>query len=114
VPALAVFVLFLAGRALGDSLNIRLAGEWAFSGLTAVVGATERSLMFVGSGGGVYVLDISNPDTPQVLSMQIQTLGTVNDLFCGLTAQGLCRGGGWGMIRGSLSTRFWTPNEEEK
>ena len=79
--ALAALVLILFGRAMGDSLNLRLAGEWPFSGLTSVIGVASRNLAFVGSGGGVYVLDISHPDTPQVLSMKIQTLGTVNDLF---------------------------------
>lgn len=74
-------VLILVSRATGDSLNLRLAGDWPFSGLTSVIGVASRNLAFVGSGGGVYVLDISKPDTPQVLSMKIQTLGTVNDLF---------------------------------
>jgi hypothetical protein len=81
ILALAALGFVLSGRAAGDSLNIRLAGEWPFSGLTSVIGVASRNLAFVGSGGGVYVLDISNPDTPQVLSMKIQTLGTANDLF---------------------------------
>ena len=48
-----------------DSLNCRFVGNWPFGFSEAVALDPARNLAFCGSGGGVYVLDVSNPAQPQ-------------------------------------------------
>jgi len=80
VVTLAMLGLILIGRTAGDSLNLRLAGEWPFSGTMAVLGVPSRGLVFYGSGGGVYVLDASDPANPRQISDGIRTHGIVGAL----------------------------------
>jgi hypothetical protein len=81
------FVLALAllwtARATGDSLNCRLVGNWPFGPARAVALDSSRHLAFCGSGGGVFVLDVSDPALPVKLS-EISTSGVVKGL-CYLT-----------------------------
>lgn len=42
-----------------DSLNVRFVGNWPFGPSNAVAVDTARSIAFCGSGGGVYILDVS-------------------------------------------------------
>ena len=42
-----------------DSLNVRFVGNWPFGKSYAVCVDSVRNLVFVGSGGGIYVLDVS-------------------------------------------------------
>ncbi|RKZ20949.1 hypothetical protein DRQ18_05300, partial [bacterium] len=44
-----------------DSLNVTFVGNWPFGPSYAVTVDTTRNLIFLGSGGGVYVLDGDNP-----------------------------------------------------
>jgi hypothetical protein len=61
--------LLLAGVAPAqDSLNCRFIGNWPFGGVAAVALDSARNLAFVGSGGGIYVLDVSVPASPVKLS----------------------------------------------
>lgn len=55
-----------------DSLNCRLIGNWPFGLCYAVAYDSSRSLAFMESGGGVYVLDVSNPTQPVKLSEAIR------------------------------------------
>ena len=64
-----------------DSLNVKFVGNWPFGPSWAVVYDSARSIVFCGSGGGVYVLDVSNPVHPQKLSDRIRTRGEIRDLF---------------------------------
>ncbi len=60
-----------------DSLNCRLIGNWPFGPSYAVALDPARSLAFCGSGGGVYLLNVSNPAQPVKLSEAIHTRGVV-------------------------------------
>jgi len=79
-----VLVLSLAtgvAAARNDSLNCRLKGSWPFGPYCdAVAIDPARSLAFCGSSGGVFVLDVSDPSRPAIVSSTIATPGTVNDL----------------------------------
>ena len=64
-----------------DSLNVRFIGNWPFGPSFAVACDSARSLAFCGSGGGVYVVDVSNPSNPVKLSEAIHTRGIARGLF---------------------------------
>ncbi len=77
---LTVVVCLVCGPVLAqDSLNCREVGTWPFGPSYAVALDVQRGLAFMGSGGGVYVLNISNPNQPVKLS-EIRTRGVVRDL----------------------------------
>jgi len=64
-----------------DSLNVRFVGNWPF-GISYVTEIdSARSLAFCGSGGGVYILDISDPANPIKLSDNIRTRDIVIGQF---------------------------------
>ncbi|MBN2537162.1 T9SS type A sorting domain-containing protein [candidate division WOR-3 bacterium] len=65
-----------AARAQG-SLNCRYVGCWPFGPNQAVAVDPARNLCFAGAGGGVFVLDVSNPSSPQVRSQDIYGLGVI-------------------------------------
>ncbi|MGC8798212.1 MAG: hypothetical protein ACP5PK_06080, partial [candidate division WOR-3 bacterium] len=60
-------VLFAKGEGIAgfDSLNTRFVGNWPFGHSYAVAYDQARRLVFCGSGGGVYVLSVSNPSNPE-------------------------------------------------
>jgi hypothetical protein len=64
-----------------DSLNCRFIGNWPFSYARAVSYDNVRRLVFLGSGGGVYILNVLNPQKPLVVSEAIHTRGIVYGLF---------------------------------
>lgn len=64
-----------------DSLNLRFVGNWPFGRSRAVAYDSVRSLAYCSSGGGVYVLNVSNPSSPAKLSDAIRTRGIVRGLF---------------------------------
>ncbi|MEO0270009.1 MAG: hypothetical protein ABIM85_06445 [candidate division WOR-3 bacterium] len=64
-----------------DSLNVRFIGNWPFGPSYAVSFDPSRNLVFLGSGGGVYILNVSNPSNPQKVSEKIHTRGFVQRLF---------------------------------
>ncbi|MEO0290306.1 MAG: hypothetical protein ABIN15_03605 [candidate division WOR-3 bacterium] len=64
-----------------DSLNVRFIGNWPFGHSYAVSFDPSRNLVFLGSGGGVYILNVSNPSNPQKVSEKIHTRGIVYGLF---------------------------------
>ena len=66
--------------ASADSLDCRLVGSWPFGFSRAVALDSARNLAFLGSGGGAYVLDVSNPVQPVKLSEAIHTRGFVDGL----------------------------------
>ena len=63
----AVILLACLGFA-ADSLNCRLVGNWPFGPSSSTAVDPARNLVFCGSGGGAYILDMSNPTSPVVLS----------------------------------------------
>ena len=64
-----------------DSLNARFVGSWPFADAFSCAYDDIRGLVFLGSGGGVYILDVTNPNAPTQLSEQIHTQGYVMRLF---------------------------------
>ena len=63
-----------------DSLNVRFVGNWPFGPSYAVAVDEERELVYLGSGGGVYILDVSDPGSPVKVSA-LKTRGIVADFF---------------------------------
>ncbi len=59
-----------------DSLNARFAGNWPFGYPGKVAFDTTRNLAFVGTGGGVYILDFTDPGAPVKLG-EIRCRGLV-------------------------------------
>ncbi|MCK4255308.1 hypothetical protein KAX35_00350, partial [candidate division WOR-3 bacterium] len=64
-----------------DSLNVRFVGNWPFGLPNAVAVDTARCIAFCGSGGGVYILDVSTSASPTKISEKIHTRGVVGGLF---------------------------------
>jgi hypothetical protein len=59
--------------------KMKLMGRWPFGASRAVAFDSVRQLAFLGSGAGIFVLDVFNPLTPTKVS-EITTPGLVNDL----------------------------------
>ncbi len=63
-----------------NSDNLTRVGNWPFGSALAVAVDTARQLVYLGSGGAVLVLDVSNLSQPQLISDVINTKGKVTDL----------------------------------
>lgn len=59
----------------GDSTNVSFVGNWPFGPTDAVQSDLQRNLVFCGSGGGVFIYDVSDPESPVKVSEQIHTRG---------------------------------------
>ncbi|MBD3285671.1 T9SS type A sorting domain-containing protein, partial [candidate division WOR-3 bacterium] len=64
-----------------DSLNVRFVGNWPFGPCNAIAYDESRHLVFLASGGGVYIIDVITPANPIKISERIHTKGVVEDLF---------------------------------
>jgi len=65
-----------------DSLNIRFIGNWPFGRPNHVEYDSLRKLVFLSSGGGVCILDVSDPSNPVKLSENIHSREFIyNDIF---------------------------------
>ena len=74
-------------KSIYDSLNVRYVGGWPFGPSWTVAVDSVRDYVFLGSGGGVYILDVSDPHWPVKVSERIHTRGSVNDLYYDVTRQ---------------------------
>ena len=63
-----------------DSENVDFVGAWPFCIASDVAIDEDRDLAFLASGGGVYILDVSDPANPVELSSGLQTEGWVPGL----------------------------------
>jgi hypothetical protein len=63
-----------------DSLSCRFEGNWPFGTSWAVAFDSVRNHVYLGSGGGVLVLDMANLAAPRKVSDRIRTRGIVCDL----------------------------------
>jgi hypothetical protein len=72
--------LALAVTADADTTLERLAG-WPYAGARAVAVDSERDLLYLGSGGVILVLDVSDPADPTLLYDGMYTGGHVRDLW---------------------------------
>jgi hypothetical protein len=79
-----------------DSLNVRFVGNWPFGSCQSITGDSTRHIGFCGSGGGVYILLISVPSNPILLSEGIHTRGNVIDLYYDESPQRLYTASGYG------------------
>ncbi len=77
----AVLPLPAAPTQRPDTVALEMTGAYPFSTGIAVALDTARSIAFVGSGGGVLAIDVSDPTDPAVLSDRIRCLGSVKDLW---------------------------------
>ena len=66
--------------AVQSAENVELVGSWPFGRSYAVAYDSARDIAFCGSGGGVFILDVSDPASPEKLS-EIYTEGIVQGLF---------------------------------
>lgn len=78
---LAFLCLFCGFIWAQDSLNCRLVGGWPFGPSYAVAVDEARNIAFLGSGGGVYILNVANPSNPVKISEAIHTKDRVEGLF---------------------------------
>lgn len=60
-----------------DSSNASFKGNYPFSYSYALAMSPEGDLVFVGSGGGIYVTDVSDPQNPAILS-EVRTRSLVD------------------------------------
>ena len=72
-----------------DSAVLTRVGNWPFGKAIGVAVDTMRDLVYLGSGGAVLILDVSNLSSPQLVSDEINSLGLVLDLSYNYTTQNL-------------------------
>ena len=72
-----------------DSTILTRVGNWPFGKAIGVAVDTARDIVYLGSGGAVLVLDVSNLSSPQLVSDDINSLGLVLDLSYNHTTQNL-------------------------
>lgn len=65
-----------------DSLNVRFVGNWPFAYPEDVACSYDSNFVFLGSGGGVYVMQIDTVGAPTKLHEKIHTRGLVRDMVC--------------------------------
>ncbi len=70
-----------APAARPDSVALEPAGSYPFRAGRALVVDSARSLAFVGSGAGVFIVDVSDPQNPEVLSDRIRCQDMVSGLW---------------------------------
>jgi hypothetical protein len=107
-------------RAGFDSLSTRFVGNWPFGRYLAVAYDPARNLAYAGSGGGVYILDVSTPSNPVKISEGIHSRGIVRGLFYDAETQRLylaAEQGGleiWNMVNPSRPRKlgfYYTPGK---
>ncbi len=72
-----------------DSVALTRVGNWPFGKAIGVAVDTARDIVYLGSGGAVLVLDVSNLSNPQLISDDINSLGLVLDLSYNHATQNL-------------------------
>jgi hypothetical protein len=62
-----------------DSLNVNFIGNWPFGGSYSLAIGQSENLIFLGSGGGVYILDVSQPLQPIEISDLVRARGLLGN-----------------------------------
>ena len=91
-----------------DSLKVKFVGNWTFGYSNAVTNDTIRDVCFLGSGGGVYILDVSKNYSPIKLSEGIHTRGFVNGLYYDYTTKRLY------IAAGEVGVEIWDVSDLSK
>ncbi len=76
--AIAVIAAFSTGA--NSETTLKQMNGWHYAGAQAVAIDADRDLAFLGSGGVILVLDVSDPASPQLLHDGLRTSGHVRDL----------------------------------
>ena len=63
-----------------DSLNVNFVGNWPLSHSYCMTTNEDNSIAFVGSGGGVLVIDLEDPSNPVVIS-QIRSRSMIDKIY---------------------------------
>ncbi|MBD3236601.1 MAG: hypothetical protein GF330_07845 [Candidatus Eisenbacteria bacterium] len=99
IPILGV-ALCAASHAVADSApaqtGFQRVGAWPYGPSLAVDVDASRNLVFLGAGGGVLILDGSDPTAPALLTEEIRTVGLISDFFYDADDQNLYIAGGEG------------------
>jgi len=61
--------------------DLNWAGAWSFGPSGSVHLDNARDLVFLGSGGSVQVIDVSDPQNPEIVNSDIRTQGLVEDIW---------------------------------
>ncbi len=77
--AVVVSTLLHASTGGAEASLERLQG-WPYAGSRAVAVDSDRDLLFLGSGGVILVLDVTDPAAPQLVYDGLRTDGHVRDL----------------------------------
>jgi len=72
-----------------DSLNVKRIGNWPFGPSDALYCDTIRNLVFLGAGGGIHILNVSDPNNIIEMCEPIKTYGKVQNFFYDHLAQRL-------------------------
>lgn len=88
ITIVALTLGLLLGPSNGAEAQLVRAGAWAFGPTYAVDEDQARNLAFVGSGGVVRVVNLSNPAVPQHVA-DLHTHGLVEDVFYDAASQRL-------------------------
>ncbi len=78
--AAAVLTLTFSATA-GAEIPLERMDGWPYAGARAVAVDADRDLLFLGSGGAILVLDVSDPSAPQLSYDGLHTGGHVRDLL---------------------------------
>ncbi len=76
----AILLTLPLAVAHGADFTLERMDGWPYAGARAVAVDADRDLVFLGSGGAVLVLDVSDPAEPQLVSDSLHTDGHVRDL----------------------------------
>ena len=68
-------------RGFFDSLNVSLVTTWPFSWSVNVATDSVRKLAFVGCGGGVFIMDLSDSTNPYVISDGIRSRDRISSCY---------------------------------
>jgi hypothetical protein len=79
LAAAAVLTLALTATA-GAEIPLERMDGWPYAGARAVEVDAGRDLVYLGSGGAILILDVSDPAAPQLLTDGMHTGGHVRDL----------------------------------
>ncbi len=79
--AVAIALTLPFSTTAGAEASLERMLGWPYAGARAVAVDADRDLVFLGSGGAILVLDVSDPAVPQLVGKDLFTDGHVRDLL---------------------------------
>jgi len=80
VLLVAVFSISAIAATAGAEITLERVDGWPYAGARAVAVDADRDLIYLGSGGAILALDVTDPSAPQLLHDGLHTDGHVRDL----------------------------------